>query len=43
MKFTLNGYVCKLIGAGYSCPALKLFGYSSERSLANAIKRKTTK
>lgn len=43
MKFTLNGYVCQLLGASYSCPALKLFGYSSERALSNAMKRKATK
>jgi hypothetical protein len=41
MKFTLNGYVCEMNGGrGYSCPTLKLYGYSSERALASAIKSK---
>ena len=38
-----NGGLFKLeiLGCSYNCPSLKLFGYSSERTLQNAINRKT--
>ncbi len=35
LKF--HGYTCYFEHISYSCPALKLFGYSSERALSNAI------
>lgn len=32
------GYARNFLGSGYNCPALKLFGYRTERQLNNAIK-----
>ena len=37
----INGFNCFCSnGSSYNCPALKLFGFSSERTLTNAIKKK---
>lgn len=42
MKFKLECYTCELLGAAYNCPALKLYGYGTERKLVYAIKRKVS-
>ena len=34
------GHSLYFLGASYNCPSLKLFGYSSERALRNAVTRK---
>jgi len=39
MVFTLLGRRCEFLGCGYNCPSLKLYGYKTERQLANAIRQ----
>lgn len=33
------GYARNFLGSGYNCPALKLYGYSTERALNGAIRK----
>lgn len=35
----IHGYTCYFTNSSYNCPALKLYGYSIERSLSLAILR----
>ena len=35
-----KGYQINLLGAGYNCPTLSLWGYRTERQLKNAINKK---
>jgi hypothetical protein len=40
VTFNILGEVCELHGASYCCPALRLYGFATERKLAGAIRRK---
>lgn len=38
------GYSCRVLhGTSYECPALKLYGYATDRHLHNAIRREVKK
>ena len=39
----IDGYDTFLFGAGWNCPGLKLYGYSTLRQLGNAIRRELRK
>lgn len=38
-----RGFPIYFQGISYNCPALKLYGFETERKLRNAINRKTRK
>ena len=39
----IEGHETFLHGAGWNCPALKLYGYATLRQLGNAIRRELRK
>lgn len=40
---SLYGFACFFTNSSYNCPVLKLFGYSSEKSLQYGIRRELKK
>lgn len=36
----IKGFNCFFTNSSYNCPTLKLYGYSTERQLKNAIRSK---